>query len=798
MPEGVIQRADQYQADKYNKGVLTPDKSAAMVASPGIYNHALVSMYNDKYSSSFEDFDKFKAAYQSQYGDPFKKKEPSATPSPTKKVQSFQTSEPRTTTPLNEALKDAANQPQELPSENYVTPSEGTQVATFQTGGDRKQIPIEDAQKPLSLDAKQQETDAKLSAQNSKGLITNATPEQQKNLETSKALQSGVVNAEDYKQPSESTGTVDLPLTAQEAGSYAQPYSKLENAIDYTKIASRQITGVIPGMIEVRNIAQQYAWEKVSGNPGAYTQEERDAAFNNATLAEKALAYISGERATAAYNEFEKNYLTGSKANEESEAGAYASAVGQIIPMFVTGGASVGIKATQLAFKGASALNKAKFLVNGAGKLIVETSKSPATYIAAQQIFNDTFQEAYKATGDSDKAMLAAGVNTVASAGLEALPFLNFTKRLDNMTGGTVKKVLISGGVGGAAEIVTEVAQTWTGNLVASNIYDETRKLTDGIVQSGEIGGVVGFTLSAVMASLHIRLKNSTDPYERQEIQKSIDEIAPKVVEAKKQENILANAVENEAVVQKNVEVQKALSDDNISTQTIVEASQLRTQMPNYEEVNHKTVGLENKINQLMVEKNGLYDKVDGSGNINEQTKTADARSKAIDKEIRVISNQIADVYAQPSKEIVDQETDSEADNIPKVDKSAEVIAPDATIHGVPKTKPSIDVDIKPIKKDWTDTDFNALSKEGGINKVGSDLYIGPKADIGELIEKHGNFVVRVKDANGYSAELPANEYAEMIKNKTFSDRVKQVSFAFGGRNQGLPSGFMSDIRKGN
>ena len=104
---------------------------------------------------------------------------------------------------------------------------------------------------------------------------------------------------------------------------------------------------------------------------------------------------------------------------------------------------------------------------------------------------------------------------------------------------------------------------------------------------------------------------------------------------------------------------------------------------------------------------------------------------------------------------------------------------------------------LKDIKKDWTESDFDSLSKESGINKIGGDLYLTPKSNINNLIEKYGNFVVRVKDANGYSAELPANEYAEMSKNKTFSDRIKQVSFAFAGRNQGIPDGFMSDIRRG-
>lgn len=664
MPEGVIQRADQYLADKFNKGVLTPDKSAALVANPEVYNSALSKMYNEKYSSSFEDFDKFKSAYQSQYGDPFKKKEPTVS-SPEKKVQSFDTQD-RTQTPLNEALTEQSNQTQELPSENFVTPLKGTQVATFQTGGERQQIPVEEAQQTLNLQYKQQEADALRSNMYSKGLLQNA----EQIVNTSNPI----TPKTNFSVAKESTG-VNKPIESlEDKGRGQAQYSALDNAIDYTKITARQITGVIPGLIDVRNTALEYAWEKVSGNPGAYTQEERDAAFANANLAQKAWAYYSGERATAAYNEFEKNYMTGSRANEESEAGAYASAVGQIIPMFLTGwasaeikaaqlafkGASAEIKGAQLAFKGASALNKAKFLVNGAGKLIVETAKSPSTYIAAQQIFNDTFQQAYEATGDSDKAMLAAGLNTAASAGLEALPFLNFTKRLDNMTGGTVKKVMVSGAVGGGSELITEVAQTWTDNLVASNIYDETRQLTDGLYQSGEIGGVVGFTMSAVMAALHIRLKNARDPYERQEIEKAIADTAAKQQQVQKRETILENAIENTAVVKTNEKVQDVLDTPNIGTEQIVEANQIRKEMPNEEQIGHKTVGMTNRINELMVEKNGLYNKISGGPNVVEQTKVADARALAIDQEIRKLSNDIAEVYAAPSKQAIEKETEPE------------------------------------------------------------------------------------------------------------------------------------------
>lgn len=138
MPEEIIQRADQYLADKFNQGVLIPEKTAALNANQGIYDHALTTMYAEKYSTSFDDFNKFKAAYQSQYGDPFKKKASSPTPG----VQTFQPEkEDRSTTTLVKSMSETVVQTPEEPSENFVTPSKGTQVATFQTGGDRRQIP---------------------------------------------------------------------------------------------------------------------------------------------------------------------------------------------------------------------------------------------------------------------------------------------------------------------------------------------------------------------------------------------------------------------------------------------------------------------------------------------------------------------------------------------------------------------------------------------------------------------------------------------------------------------------------
>lgn len=654
MPENVIQPADRFIADTFFDGKLTPQITQGINTDKFKYDQALTTMYTQKYNSSYSDFDQFKAAYQSQYGDPFKKKEP--TVSSQKKVTNFQVPSARTETTLNEAVQEANIPTQELPSENYVTPSGETQASTFQPAGSRQQIPLEEALETLSISSKQQEADALRLDMYSKGLLQNT------GLTTN--LPDKTATRPDYSVASESTGVNKLTETLEDKGRGQAQYDALQNAIDYGKITGRQIADIVPGFIDARNRFINYIYEKSTGNPGLYTKEERDAAYNSGDLAYKVFAHLSGDRLTSSYDEFSDNYLKGSEYAEQSEAGAYAAAAGQLASMFVGGSLfKAGTTGAQVALDAgryAGALGKVQLAVDATGKIITSTIKSPSTYIAGQQIFNNTFQEAYQATGDSDKAMAAAAINTVISSGLEVLPILNFTSRVDKLTGGAVKKSLVNGVVGGVEEAITEGLQGVVENAVAANIYDETRQLTDGLSQQIEVGGVTGFAMNVVLTALHVKLRNTTDPYERQEIEKAIQDTTVKQQAVQKQEAILENALENAAVVKTNEKVQDVLATPNISTEQIIEANQIRKTMPNEEAVGYKTVGMTNRINELMVEKNALYDKVVGGENVVEQTKIADARSFAIDQEIRKLSNDIAEVYAAPSKQVIDQATKQE------------------------------------------------------------------------------------------------------------------------------------------
>jgi len=130
MPENVIQPADKYIADAFFDGKLDPKITQGINTDKFKYDQALNTMYSQKYNSSYGDFDQFKTAYQSQYGDPFKKKEPTKITQP------------------------------EKPSGTYVKPLEGTQVSTFQPSDTRAQVSVEESQsslKPPTEQQKQQE-----------------------------------------------------------------------------------------------------------------------------------------------------------------------------------------------------------------------------------------------------------------------------------------------------------------------------------------------------------------------------------------------------------------------------------------------------------------------------------------------------------------------------------------------------------------------------------------------------------------------------------------------------------------
>lgn len=124
---------------------------------------------------------------------------------------------------------------------------------------------------------------------------------------------------------------------------------------------------------------------------------------------------------------------------------------------------------------------------------------SVASTYSSQEYIN-----ALESTGDEDTAFNTF-LQNLPVAGLSAFGAARFFRRFDTATGGGVKKILKGGFVGGIEEMSDEVASQWGTNVIARNAYDETRELTDGIVEGAGTGFALGFALNSIGLSMKFR-----------------------------------------------------------------------------------------------------------------------------------------------------------------------------------------------------------------------------------------------------------------------------------------------------
>lgn len=121
------------------------------------------------------------------------------------------------------------------------------------------------------------------------------------------------------------------------------------------------------------------------------------------------------------------------------------------------------------------------------------------------------FEQAIAAGATEDQAIKAAAWGGLVGTS-EALPISRIFRRFDKASGGqfsmTAKRLLAEGFKGGFEEMVQEVFQGASGNVIAKNIYDNERKLLDGLVEGGGIGGIVGTTANIIATAAGARLRH--------------------------------------------------------------------------------------------------------------------------------------------------------------------------------------------------------------------------------------------------------------------------------------------------
>jgi hypothetical protein len=250
------------------------------------------------------------------------------------------------------------------------------------------------------------------------------------------------------------------------------------------------------------------------------------------------------------YKEKSKEIFPNNPAFQDDLDTKVATAIGNLGGLVISGGATAEAKAL------AEFTKSSNTFVQGAKALA-----TPPSLIGATQMGVSEFNQAKQAGASDDEAFNTFLKNAGAGGVLEALPVINFWKRLDQTTGGGVKDLLKKGAVQGIEESTTEVAQQVFSNVSAGQTYDTTRQWYDGMVESGGIGFGLGFLLGGMSKSLRKKQSEAKTPEEKADIQKAIDFIDEKANELPKtEENEIP--VNKEQLASKRAEILASLPID--------------------------------------------------------------------------------------------------------------------------------------------------------------------------------------------------------------------------------------------
>jgi len=215
-----------------------------------------------------------------------------------------------------------------------------------------------------------------------------------------------------------------------------------------------------------------------------------------------------------------------------------AQAFGQVGSLVFTGGltgaAGKGAALVSQVPKGTAAVTAAKTL----GSQLA----SPTAVSAGLSMGQAEFDRAIEAGANDDQAFEAFYKNAAVGSVLETIPIMQFFKRFNNTTGGSVANYIKTKGVagltGGIEEMTTEVLQQIYSNKTAKDIYNINQDILDGVGTSGGIGFGVGFVLNAMGANAKILRKQGkvkeADALENQVKQYEDNIENPKVTSDKK------------------------------------------------------------------------------------------------------------------------------------------------------------------------------------------------------------------------------------------------------------------------
>jgi hypothetical protein len=238
-------------------------------------------------------------------------------------------------------------------------------------------------------------------------------------------------------------------------------------------------------------------------------------------------ANVNFFQAASEWKNLVNEFIPTDKDIESGFWGQTATALGQMVPVILTGGISGGGRAIakEAGKKGLSMQAVANY-----GKEVVSRMGSAQGILTVSQVAAPSYEQAKRDGATENEAIGFALQNAVMTYPLEMLPVNNLFKRLDNvLVGNKGVEVLKRAVVGGAEEGITEGLQNIYENVTADAIYGTTREILDGVGESTAVGGTVGTIMNGLLTALLGRRARATSETEIEQLDKSIEEVQQKV-----------------------------------------------------------------------------------------------------------------------------------------------------------------------------------------------------------------------------------------------------------------------------
>jgi hypothetical protein len=295
---------------------------------------------------------------------------------------------------------------------------------------------------------------------------------------------------------------------------------KVSTPMSYLNIFSKTIADLPADLGESWSVASAFIERQLgkAGVPGA-----------NPNLTARDLHFY---KMSEDYRKFTDEVYPSNEQDRSTFIGGVASGLGQVVPMFMTGGISMATKAKTAIDIGRTALATGSKLTPfiKMGKDIAKQATSPSGLIGGSQMSSAMYRDAIESGATEDQAQRYAIENFFVGTIAESLPIQSmFSRILKIEPNASILRIFKEGSIGASEEALTEMWQTTYENLSAQRIYDFNREMLDGVGEAGAIGGTIGFILNTALAALTGRRARVKNEDEAKTLDKSIKEVQSKI-----------------------------------------------------------------------------------------------------------------------------------------------------------------------------------------------------------------------------------------------------------------------------